>query len=155
MKLSVISEDSQVSIVHHDPDDYDIAQKLDDIAFESINLTRNKELVLYAIKNGEPVGGVWVEIYKEQDVDENDEEQWVYDFDVVVSHNARDSLVGPRLINAALEDYQNNKSAVPGYLYIKSQVINPKLAAFLEKRYGFKPVAGKWSPNSPYMTYGL
>lgn len=155
MKLSIISEDSQVSIMHHDQEDYETAQILDDIAFQSINISRNKELVLYAVKNGEPVGGVWVDIYKDRDGDEDQEELWVYDFDVVVSHDARDSLIGPRLINAALEDYQDNKHSVPGDLYIKSQVINPKLAAFLEKRYGFRPVAGRWSPSSPYMTYGL
>lgn len=161
MKLHIIIEESQVRIIHNDSEDYDIAQKLADIAFESLNISSNKELVLYATKNGEPVGGVWADIYpdekddKDDENDENDEDLWVYDFDVVVSNEARDSLIGPKLINAAIQDYVENKYSVPGHLYIKAQVINPKLAAYLEKRHGFKPVSGEWHPRTPYMTYGL
>jgi hypothetical protein len=164
MKLHIISEESQVSIVHYDSDDYDyqtpllsndIAQKLAVIAFESISISRSKDLVLYATKNGEPVGGVWAEIYSDDSDVEDNEDLWVYDFDVVVSNEARDSLIGPRLINAAIRDYEDNKYSVPGRLYIKAQVINPKLAAFLEKHHGFKPVSGEWHPRTPYMTYGL
>jgi hypothetical protein len=156
MKLFTINENSQIEILHYDNEDvdYDLADKLQDIAFESINISRNKNLVLYATKNGEPVGGVWADMYPDQDWD-GDDEMWVYDFDVVVSHMARDSLVGPKLIKAAIEDYQENKSMVPGDLYIKAQVINPKLAKFLEKHYGFKPLANSWSSQTPYMTYGL
>ena len=141
MKLSCIIESTE--IITYDPenfddtdlDPYDIADKAEQVALDSgIRIMRGKELRFVALDNSysDPViGGVWVSIYHDDEVDAT-----VYDFDVAVDKDFRGpEKIGLKLINMAIDDY---KSLDDDRKCIKVLVVNEKLARVLERKYGFE-----------------
>lgn len=154
MNLKLLHEDVEIHRAdEHDWQLYDQAVK---IANDSgIRISRNKELSFVAVLGREVVGAVWSAFEPD---DELGGDGYRYDFDVVVKHGARSSglssrRVGPRLIEAAIKDYESLKSEFPNS-YIGVWVVNPKLARYLEDRHGFQTEGGgEWHPSKPFMVY--
>lgn len=119
-------------------DDYDpwvVADQAERVADESaIRIARNKELSLIALnERGDVVGAVWSAL-------EPDEDQGatVYDFDVAVDpeYRSAQAMIGIKLINSALEDFESIRASNPR-TYVRVYVVHRRLADVLERRYGF------------------
>ena len=172
MKLRAIIESIQdVTITAIDEEeDWELAEQAEQVARRcQIRISRDKRLLLIALAGDTVVGAVWATFDQDQsyrepvwDGDEPRDEPDVYcfDFDVVVDPQARatgagmvSSNIGPKLIDAALVEY-HQIAAMYGYenTFIRVQVVNPKLARFLERRYGFES-SGGWSPSNPFMEF--
>lgn len=140
-------------------DDWELAEQAEQVARRSdIRIARDKKLLLVALAGDTVVGAVWASFYESPDYE--DEGVHCFDFDVAVDPEARatgvgmvSSNIGPKLIDAALREYRD-LAAMYDYdkTYIRVQVINPKLARFLERRYGFE-TSGEWSRSNPYMEF--
>ncbi len=115
-------------------DDYDPWITLDQAEAvtrkSGINISRNKELIFIAVEDSEVVGAVWYSVTSEGDLGQ------MFDFDVAVHPQYRSSRIGLELIEAAISEYHDLKS-VYDMLYIRVNVINPKLARVLERKYNF------------------
>lgn len=156
----MILEFVEPEIYMADPDDWETADKAYQIASDSnINIFRSKELTLVAQIGDEVVGAVWSSFTIDDDYSkEAGEDVYCYDFDVVVSSKSRSiglssARIGPKLIDEALKHYRSLRSEF-GNAYIRVWVVNPKLAGYLERRYGFQPEGGgNWSRSDPYMVY--
>lgn len=143
-----------------DPDDWESAEKAEQIAAVSgINIFRNKELTFIAQIGDKVVGAVWSSFAVDRDASESHgEDIYCYDFDVAVAPLSRatgmsSARIGPKLIDAALKHYKSLKSEF-GHAYIRVWVVNPKLAGYLERKYGFESEGGgNWSQNNPHMVY--
>jgi len=139
MKLSIINAGAiQILPWTDDTEDYDpwiTADQADKVAHDSqIRISSNKELSLIALnERGDVVGAIWSTLERDDDQD-----AMVYDFDVAVDpkHRSGQTMIGIRLINSALEDFESIKSDDPR-TYIRVCVINSRLADILERRYGF------------------
>lgn len=130
MKLYQLHEEVQITHWSEDMDDLDpwvTADQADKVAADSkIRISNNKQLTLMAVNGDTVIGGVWSAI-------DTADEQPYYDFDVAVSPAHRNSNVGLKLIEAAIQDAIDNDIQA-----IKVYVINPKLIKVLERRYGFE-----------------
>lgn len=151
MRLSSIINESS-NIVHWDEmsDDYDPWVTMDQaeaIAKNSgIRISSDKNLSLIALNNDQVTGAVWSSVSAEED-------QAIYDFDVVVGKDNRNARVGLQLIDAALNDYQYLKSEYDN-LYVRVWVVNPKLVRVLENKYGFE-ITSQYNDGSAHMEYHL
>ena len=79
----------------------------------------------------------------------------VYDFDVAVlpEYRKHESLVGIKLIDSALEDFQSLKAEEPRS-YVRVWVVNPRLARVLERMYGFEPESTHSDGSAHLIYYG-
>jgi len=138
-------------------DDYDpwvAADQAERVAGESdIRIARNKELSLIALnERGDVVGAIWSALEPDEDRD-----AMAYDFDVAVDPEYRSgqAMVGIKLINSALEDFESIKSDNPR-TFVRVYVVNRRLADVLERKYGFE-VEGEYQYDgnfgSKHMTY--
>lgn len=134
-------------------EDYDpwvAADQATHVAEESgIRIARNKELSLIALnERGDVVGAIWSALEPDDDQDAT-----VFDFDVAVDpqHRSGQDMIGFRLINSALEEFESLKADDPR-TYVRVYVINSRLADVLERRYGFE-VEGEYSHGSKHLTY--
>jgi len=159
MKLRTILEFVEPEINAADPEDWEAADQADRIASNSgIRISRNKELTLVAQVGGEVVGAVWSAFERDDEASqEYGEDVYRFDFDVAVDPKSRamgmaSARIGPKLIDAALDHYRSLKSEF-GNAYIRVYVVNPKLAGYLERRYGFEPEGRGWSQDSLHMIY--
>jgi len=142
MANGLLLESGPIEILAYDSEgfeqDYDpniAADQAEMAASESgINILRNKELAFIAVnQRGDVVGAIWKALYHDDDQDAE-----VYDFDVAVHPEARgQDMVGIRLINAALDDFESMRFDFPRS-YVSLHVINSRLADVLERRYGFE-----------------
>jgi ribosomal protein S18 acetylase RimI-like enzyme len=71
-------------------------------------------------------------------------------FSVAVSPRARRQRVASQLVGAMIRHYQRSGSVDR----LEAWVVNPNMAALLEK-FGFEPVDGEWSQDSPHMELWL
>lgn len=131
-------------------DPWDAAEQAEEVARVSgIRISRNKELSLMALNSsGDVVGAVWSS-YENDD----DQEAMVYDFDVAVlpQYRKHESMIGIKLIDSALEDFNNLRAENPRS-YVRVWVVNPRLARVLERMYGFEP-ENTHGDGSTHMTY--
>ncbi len=156
MRISDINEgfnshDIDIIIWDDMSDDYDpsiLSNQAYDIAEESaIGILSNKELLLVAVDNSYYVhGAVWYAIYDDADYS-------VFDFDVAVRPTSRSGMIGMRLIDAAISEYEELRHAYDN-LIIKTLVVNPKLIRVLKRKYGFE-ILSREHGNSAYMTFGV
>jgi hypothetical protein len=160
LRESLISEEeNKYIIIPFNPEDYnenieeygldedELYNRAYEIAKENgLNILRDKRLssVLVDIENQIPIGGVWVS-------DNNDS----FSFDIALDKNYQNLRLSHLLIDSALEEYiiqnesyfeMNNKK-----LPMNIDVINPKLADILKKKYGFRSKE-KISNNRVIMT---
>src|SRR6185369_1663761 len=99
-----------------------------------IRISNDKDLALMALSGDTVIGAVWSSFnYDDAASRELGERVHVYDFDIVTEPTARGSLPGPKLIDAALADWRDRSTDMLSYVSV--WVVNPKLAAFLEKHY--------------------
>lgn len=161
MKLRIITEWAEINIQSYNPDDDldGIGERCYHIANESgIRISREKDLTLVALAGSEPVGAVWSSFKRDDDASEHHgQEIYCFDFDVAVTPASRATgmgspKVGPQLIEAALDHYRSLRSEVDG-AYIRVWVVNPKLARYLENKYGFETDGREWSLDSPHLSY--
>lgn len=128
-------------------DDYDPWITLDQAEAvtkkSGIRIDRNKELIFIAIEDADVIGAVWYSV-TDEDLGQ------IFDFDVAVHPQYRSGRIGLELIEAAISEYHDLKSAYD-MLYIRVNVINPKLARVLERKYGFD-VESEYSGGA-IMTY--
>lgn len=148
-----------VEIVYFNPyeHEWEAADQADQIAKDSgIRPNSKKELKIIALSGGRVIGAIWSSLEQERDSGD-----WIYDLDVAVDPKSRgqglaSALVGPKLIDAALSDYRNTAATMDGYVYIRTQVVNSRLAHWLENNRDFSPESRRgWSPDAQYMTYGM
>lgn len=126
-------------------DPYVALDEADGVAASSgIRILSNKDLRFIATYNHKVIGGIWASM-------ENGENgQYIYDFDVAVSPEYRGSeRIGLKLIEAAINDY---KSLDIEEKMIRVGVINPQLVRILEIKYGFK-IESKSRDGSTNMVY--
>jgi hypothetical protein len=162
MRLLLLYESGR--IYHFDPESEELqdiddvwvlAHQADVVANSSgIRINRNKELTFVAVVGGRVVGAVWSSFDRDSDSGE-----WIYSFDVAVDQCTRaaglmSARIGPRLIDAALGDYRDRAGITDTPAHVRCWVVNPKLAKYLEDRYGFETesIYG-WHPSRPHMTY--
>jgi len=138
-------------------EDYDpwvAADQADNVAGESdIRIDQNKELYLIALnERGDVVGAIWSAL--EPDEDQN---ATVFSFDVAVDpeHRSGQAMIGIKLINSALEEFESFRAENPR-TYVRVYVVNRRLANVLERKYGFEveseyPHEGNF--GSKHMTY--
>lgn len=159
MKLRQISESvlNVVITAIDEEDDWELAEQAEQVAKNSnIHISRDKKLLLVAMADDTVVGATWASFYESPDY----EGAHCFDFDIAVDPAARatgvgmvSSNIGPKLIDATLREYRD-LAAMYDYekTYIRVQVVNQKLARFLEHRYGFES-SGGWSPTNPHMEF--
>ena len=155
---------NNIEIVPYDTENYEdtsydiwvAADQAEKIAADSgIRISSNKDLTLIAIdNNGDVLGAVWSDIRLDDDHEEED--IYIYDFDIAVdrTHRAQglaSPKIGIKLIDAALEDFRWHRTEREE-MYVRVWVVNPGLARYLEKRYGFT-VEAEHSNNSVHMVY--
>jgi|10_taG_2_1085330.scaffolds.fasta_scaffold00044_60 GNAT superfamily N-acetyltransferase len=120
-----------------------------------IRINRNKDLLLVAKDEANKVhGGVWSSLERDDDQD-----AWIFDFDVAVDPDSRSSgglassLIGPKLIDAALEEFEGHRAELER-VYVRVWVINPKLARWLEDKRGFEPESVHGDGSTHMVYYG-
>lgn len=136
----------------YDTPGYSIWEQALAIANESgLHISRNKDLLLVAVDEAGVVqGAVWSSLERDDDQDAN-----VFDFDVAVDPKSRGpAKIGPQLIDAALEEFENLRSELDR-VYVRVWVINPKLAHWLEYRRGFEPESTHPDGSAHMVYYGI
>lgn len=163
MRLSFICESvGDVRVVHYGSiDDEDVYGGLvyktcSDFTSDEIYVSRDSDLLFVAFYGAKPVGCVWGKVSGSDDESYNN----VFSVDVVVAPRYRSLLIGPKLIRAAIDEYYSLKSDFDGDLFMGCEVVNHKLAEFLQRRYNFQHVdragnwgVGEWSVSSPFLVY--
>lgn len=127
-------DDYNEDIEEYGLDEDELFNRAHQIAKEnSLNILSDKRLstVLVDIKNGIAIGGVWVS-------DSNDD----FSFDIALDKNYQNLRLSHLLIDSALDEYQIQNEAyfdmTNKKLPMNIDVINPKLADILKRKYGFK-----------------
>jgi len=160
MRLSFICESvSDVRVVYYSSDDDEdglVYKACGDFTSDEIYVSRDSELLFVAFLGDKPVGCVWGK------VSSSDDESYghVFSVDIVVAPMYRSFLIGPKLIKAAIGEYFSLKDAYDGDLFMGCEVVNGKLAEFLQRRFNFQHVdgagnwgEGEWSMNSPFLVF--
>ena len=126
----------KIEYFDQDTDDYDpwLVYDQADFIFKKSDIRpgRDKDLKIIAIEGDKVLGAVYTDLHEEDDI-------WIYSFDVAVDPSKRDDRVGLKLIDAAIKDYKNER-AVLGNVEMKVMVVNPKLSKYLERKYGFEVI---------------
>jgi GNAT superfamily N-acetyltransferase len=161
MRSALLEAIGPVTIRYFQGEDgeWELGEQADQIARASgIRIGSNKDLTLLALSGDNVLGAVWSAFERDHDASENhNADIYRYDFDVAVRPDARGTglttaRVGPRLIDAALRDYRDRRHDVDG-AYIRVWVVNPKLAQWLQDRYGFETEGRGWSQDTPHLVY--
>lgn len=96
-----------------------------------IRVDSTKEISILAVAGDEVIGAVASGWYREEDVQ-------VFAFDVAVKGGHDKGLVGLKLIEEAIRQYQQTAAVYTMPTMMRLWVINPKLVGILEQRYGFE-----------------
>ncbi len=161
MKLAFMFEAAEdVRVVRYDADE-DAGGKVfavcEDLTSDEIYVSRDSELLLVAFHLGVPIGCVWgkVSVY-----DDDEDYGHVFSVDVVVRHGQRGVLAGLKLGRAVIRMYFDLKEQYGGDLFMGCEVVNPKLAELLQRRFGFQHLdargnwgEGEWSVSSPFLVF--
>lgn len=137
-----------VKIQYIDPEeDWELAAQAEKIfSMSGIRPSRDKDISLVAIddQNDDKVlGGVASSWTRDNDYGNSTH---TYSFDVAVDPQARNaSLVGPKLIDDAIKNYKSQSHDYENSC-MKLQVVNPKLAEYLKRKY-------QWDDESNVGTY--
>jgi GNAT superfamily N-acetyltransferase len=86
------------------------------------------------------IGGLWV-----------NQNSSYFSFDIVIDKHYHNKGLSDKLINAAIDEYEDNKEIYGDDFKMEVKVINPKLKEILENKYNFK-VIQKIGPNTFLMT---
>lgn len=156
MLLSTIYESIADVKIHYYDGEGDVLKKCYQIASEEIYITRDKELLAYATLDGKIIGCVFDSLSRIPDSwydDENnyDPNTMAYSFDVVVSHKNRDVGAGPKLIQAAMQNFKNLD--IGSHVILLLEVVNPKLAKYMMRKYGLRSInykTGEFNTNDKY-----
>ena len=98
-----------------------------------VNILSDKRLsnILVDVENGTAIGGVWVS-----------DNNMSFSFDIALDKNYQNLRLSHLLIDAALEEYEMQNDTVLDMsnkkLSMDIDVINPKLADILKRKYGFR-----------------
>lgn len=163
MKLACIRESAaDVKIRYYDAEEdqevYDgqIYKKCEDITSDEIYVSRDSELLYVAYYGNEPVGCLWGKVTRSDDEDY----EYVFSTDIVVAHQYRNLLIGPKLVKTAINEYESLRDQYDDSIFMGCEVVNHKLAEYLQRRHGFQHMdrhgnwgEGEWSINSPYLVY--
>jgi hypothetical protein len=133
--LLPISDDGyNEEIEDNELDEYELSDRAHKIANENgLNILSDKTLssVLVDIENRIAIGGVWVS-------NSNDS----FSFDIALDKNYQNLRLSHLLIDSALEEYQiqndQHLEMTNKKLPMNIDVINPKLADILKRKYGFR-----------------
>lgn len=104
----------------HIDDAYKMAKKYD------IGVLSDKEIYTIAISNNEVVGALWT--------------SWIsgeFSFDVVVREDFQGKGVGKRLVDIAIEAYNQDKEAYGDEVILRAYVVNPTMEKILASK-GFE-----------------
>lgn len=118
-----------VDLSEYGIDEYEAADMAHEIAKDGgVKILSDKELngILIDTQNSVVIGGLWVS---------NDTEK--YSFDIALDSNYQNLGISSYLINAAIEEFNYQKDVYGDELVMEVDVINPKLAEILTKKYGF------------------
>lgn len=136
-----------VSIRYYDGE-RDALRICQQIASEEIYVSRDKDLLAYAVLDGRIIGCVFYSVSKIPDEwYYSDDEFEVYgykpdtmafSFDVVVNSEHRGVNAGPLLIQAAMKEFKDMESEMPVVLLL--EVVNPKLAKYMMRKYGLRSI---------------
>jgi len=113
-------------------DEYEVADDANRIAIDGgVTILNMMELsgILVDVKLSKVIGGIWVS---------HDSEK--FSFDIAIDSNYQGMGLGTILIDAALQEYGSQKEVadeMDNEFNMEVDVINPKLAEILEKKYGF------------------
>lgn len=114
-----------------------------------INILRDKRITQVATQDGIVIGGVvskWT-----NNSDYGDDDIAVFDFDVAVNPKYRgNQMVGIKLIESAIRQYDQEKEAFGDKTMMRVWVINPRLVPVMEKRFGFK-IEGSYEGGQAHM----
>jgi ribosomal protein S18 acetylase RimI-like enzyme len=132
-------------------DDYDpwVVYDQAELIFKKSDLrtNRDKELRIVALEDDNVLGAVFSEMREEDD-------RWVYSFDVAVDPSKRDDKVGLKLIDAAIQDFKSEQAEF-GNVELRVMVVNPKLTKYLERKYGFDVIESAQEDGPRSATYDI
>jgi GNAT superfamily N-acetyltransferase len=171
MRLTIICESVDAQILRYsninDAGNH-IIRACRDITSEDIYVSQDSTLLFVALLKNEPVGCVWGKIAEVADSAYAKSSGDVFYagysnalyLDVVVAHRYRGGLIGPALMRATVREYFKLKREYDGDLFLACEVVNPKLAGLLQRRYNFQPIdqkgnwgEGEWTIDTPFLVY--
>lgn len=118
-------------------EDPDVLDQLERIFKESrIHLDRNKSPLAAAVdQSGKVYGGVYSS-WTQGSEEHEGHKVYEYSFDVAVDPKERAfAMIGPRLIDYAMQSYEHEKEVNHPYTMIKLWVVNPRLAEYMKNKY--------------------
>jgi ribosomal protein S18 acetylase RimI-like enzyme len=124
-------------------DIYEVGNQAGEVAKNGgVTILSSKELncVMLDAKRNRVIGGLWVS----HDSDE-------YSFDIAIDSGYQGMGLATPLLDAAMSEYDEQRDVYGDDLDIVVDVINPKLAQILNKKYGFE-VSAELSQNRVLMT---
>lgn len=113
-------------------DEYEAADRAGEIAkYGGVTILRGQELAAILLDTSSPevIGGLWVS-------HDNDK----FSFDIALDSSYQNMGLSSKLIDAAIDEYEIQKSMhdeMESDFKMEVDVINPKLAQILQKKYGF------------------
>lgn len=163
MKLATLLETPDtIKITHYDADedqtenDGQTYQACENLTKAEIYISRDSQLLYIATHNNTPIGCIWGKVTSSDDEDYKN----VFSVDIVVKNTHRHLMVGPKLIKAAINEYNDLKDQYDGDLFMGCEVVNQKLADYLQRRHNFQHMdrhgnwgQGEWSTHSPHLVY--
>jgi ribosomal protein S18 acetylase RimI-like enzyme len=114
-------------------DEYEAADRAEEIAKNGgVTILRGQELsaLLIDSKFSKVIGGLWVSNNSDK-----------FSFDIAIDSGYQNMGLSSKLIQAAIGEYEHQKEMYGDDFRMEVDVINPKLAQILEKKYGFHVVA--------------
>lgn len=149
MRLSALSDGNSIEIVPFTEESpyYDEALNL---IRTHIHLGREVKSPAYvAIHNGKIIGTLlanWMQLWMDQsyaleeeleDTTEDFEQPYFYSFDVATLPEYRGQKVGQKLIDTAIQQYEQDKSEYGPEAHMRILAINPAVTNLLTTKYGF------------------
>lgn len=113
--------------------DADIADQI--FKQRGIRYDSTKRLSQLAVENGTVIGAIASGWHPSHDYNE---EVYVFSFDVAVKKEFQGGLAGMKLIEEAIQQYEQEKEAYGEKTMMRLWVINPRLIPILERRFGFE-----------------
>lgn len=124
-------------------DEYEAADKAEEIAKDGgVTILRGQELsgILIDSEASKVIGGLWVSNNPDK-----------FSFDIAIDSGYQNMGLSSELIEAAISEYEDQKDVYGDDFKMEVDVINPKLANILDKKYGFN-VVGNISQDRVLMT---
>jgi hypothetical protein len=153
MRIARLLLAASYQIVRVDPEeDWETAEQVDWIAKKvKIRPDSTKNVGFAAVIGGDQVvGGAYIGVTPDDDYGQS-EPTFVYSFDVVVDPSFQwGRKIGLDLIKACEKERKFFEES-HGNIYTRLYVVNPKLARFLEERYGYE-MEEQYSHGSAHMT---